>query len=389
MERRRPGERPIDSQPDRPVLEEPVVRRPGLDRTPERPVGRPERRVVSGDALRDHSRDSRGGYRRGGHHLPGVPATAPLGPPTSYKPPPPTPKPEKQVVIADAGTSRVETALEEEARLERETRKKRALPGEHEKKPRPAKTRKEPALDPAQVCTIVYQDEDIVIVDKAAGYPVTPTGAFVQRSVMMSLAARGLSPLYPSSLLDPEATGLVALSRSEIAAQAMRWNWRSKLCKRQYLAVAQGDVIGGRGRIALPIGAVLRGKSIVHQVLPGDVGGRRAETEWKLLARGRGMSRLLVSIGAGRCHQIRIHLAAIGHPIVGDRLFGHTDNAMPLQQLLDVPSKYKDVPNLPPMQIALHCYKIEMPHPITQEEMTWTAPIPRALLALMPGAWVL
>lgn len=380
MERRRPGDR----QPE-PEQERSADRFGGHQPPPDRPFGRHERRVITVDNTRDGGREQRG-FRRGGHHLPGIPSTAPLGPPTSYKPPPP--KEKKEVVVAEPGSSTLEASLQAEAEAEQTARKRRDLPSSQPKKPRPSRSKKEPELDPKQVCKILYQDEHIVIVDKAAGFPVTPTGAFVQRSVLRALASQGLSPLYPASLLDPEATGLVALSRSEVAAQAMRWNWRSKLCKRQYLAVAKGDVTGGRGRIALPIGAVRRGQAMRHQVLSGEVGGRGAETFWKLLARGRGMSRLLVTIGAGRCHQIRIHLAAIGHPIVGDRLYGQTDNAMPLQQLLDVPSKYRDVPNLPPNQIALHCYQISMPHPITQEEMTWTAEIPRALLALMPGAWV-
>lgn len=356
---------------------------PGTERTP----GRPERRMVSVDSLRDGGREQRG-YRRGGHHGASIPSTAPLGPPTSYVPPPPPPKPKKEVVIAEPGTASSPEALQAEADRDNQLRERRGLPGQLPKKPKPARTKKEPQVEPGQICKILYQDDHIVIVDKAAGYPVTPSGAFSERSVLRALAAEGLSPLYPASLLDPEATGLVALSRSEVAARAMRWNWRSKLCKRQYLAVAQGDVTGGRGRIATPIGAVLRGSSLRHQVLSADGGGRPAETFWKLLARGRGMSRLLITIGAGRCHQIRIHLASIGHPIVGDRLYARSDNAVPLQQLLDVPSKYRDIPPLPPNQIALHCYRIEMPHPITQQDMTWTAEIPRALLALMPGAWV-
>lgn len=386
MERRKAGERQAERDLER-STERPGDRFGAPPAGTERTPGRPERRMVTVDSLRDGGREQRG-FRRGGHHGPSIPSTAPLGPPTSYVPPPPPPKPQKQVVIAEPGTATSEEAAREAAKSDVNLRDQRGLPAELPKKQRPTRSKKEPQIAPEQICKILYQDEHIVVVNKAAGYPVTPTGAFVERSVLRALAALGMSPLYPSSLLDPEATGLVALSRSEVAARAMRWNWRSPLCKRQYLVVVQGDVTGGRGRIATPIGAVMRGKGLRHQVLSSDAGGRPAATEWKLLARGRGLSRLLVTIGAGRCHQIRIHMASVGHPVVGDRLYAQTDNAVPLQTLLDVPSKYRDVPPLPPNQIALHCMRIEMPHPITQEDMKWSAEIPRAVLDLMPGAWI-
>lgn len=246
----------------------------------------------------------------------------------------------------------------------------------------------EPTVAPSDICTILHCDEALVVVDKAAGFPVVPTGPYQKRSVLMALAEQGLGKLFPVSLLESEATGVVLLSRSAGAAQALRWNWRSKLCERQYIVVAQGDVIGARGRITLPIGAVKTPGGMRHQVLPMGEGGRQAVTTWRLLARGRGLSRLLVTLSGGRVHQIRIHLAAIGFPIVGDRLYRRDRTEVPLSALIELPAKYKDATTLPANQIALHCLRVALPHPVTNQMMEFTAPVPRVVLGLMPGAWV-
>ena len=251
------------------------------------------------------------------------------------------------------------------------------------------KARMEPFVAPTDVCTPIYCDEHLLVVNKAAGFPVVPAGAYHQRSVLRSVAEQGYGAVFPISLLDPEATGLVLLSRSEAAAQALRWNWRSNLCERQYLAVTQGDIVGARGRITLTIGAVRYGPlSQRHRVVPLEDGGRPAVTNWKLLARGRGLSRLLVTLKGGRCHQIRIHLAAIGFPIVGDRAYASASTAVPLSALVEMPTKYRDATVLAPGQIALHCMRVTMPHPMTNQPMVFEAPPPRVVLGLMPGAWV-
>jgi 23S rRNA-/tRNA-specific pseudouridylate synthase len=239
------------------------------------------------------------------------------------------------------------------------------------------------------VCRVIFADDALVVADKAAGYPVTPGGAFHQRSVIKSLQAQGFSPLYPISLLDPEASGLVVLSRSAAAAKALRWNWRSGLCERTYIGVVQGDVAGARGKIQLAIGAVQHGRGVRHQVLSVPEGGRTALTEWKLLARGRGLSRLQLTVKAGRCHQLRIHLAAMGYALVGDRQHRPPTTEVPIEALVDLPRKHEERSTLPPGQIALHCARIRMPHPLTGKSMDWSAAVPRALVSLMPGAWVL
>jgi len=257
------------------------------------------------------------------------------------------------------------------------------------KTPGSRKARSEPVVAPADICSVVYCDNDLIAANKAAGYPVSPSGAFHRRSVLMALAELGFGELFPVNLLDREASGLVLFSRSKPAAKALRWNWRSNLCKRQYMAVVQGDITGARGRITYPIGSKGKGPgSRRRRVMSLEEGGRPATTRWKLIARGRGMSRVQIKLDTGRCHQIRIHLAAIGHPVVNDKVYTERLGEVPLSALVDMPERYRDAKKLPAWQIGLHSMHIELPHPITNAPMSFNAPPPRILFDLMPGAWV-
>jgi len=260
---------------------------------------------------------------------------------------------------------------------------------EHVRKSGPGKrARSEPVVAPADICSVVFCDSDIVAANKCAGYPVVPAGGYHRRSVLMALTELGFGELYPVNLLDREATGLVLFSRSESAAKALRWNWRSNLCERRFIAVVDGDITGARGRITLPIGLPKGKGHRRRQVLPVDQGGRPAKTKWKLLARGRGKSRLLVSLDAGRSHQVRIHLAAIGHPVVGEKMYRQRNTEVPIHALVDAPERRPDERTLPGYQIGLHCAEITLPHPTNNQPMHLKAPVPRLLLDLMPGAWV-
>lgn len=330
------------------------------------------------------------GPRRPQHQI-GAPLqqTSPFGPPPKPELIPPPPKPERKPdPIAKPGTSHVQEEVE---RLDAERTKMRAsraqvVPVPRKKRGKPAV---EPPCAPTEVCRILFADEHLVVVDKSGGFPVTPTGAFHKRSVLMALRAQGIETAFPINLLDAEASGLVLLSRTAEAAQALRWNWRSKLCVRTYIAIVQGDIQGIKGRISHAIGAVSSSGGMRHRTLAVEEGGRAAVTDWKLQARSRGMSRLELNVKSSRCHQVRIHLAAIGHPVIGDRIHGRNVGEVPLEALVELPSKYQEGPVFPNGQIALHFFRVSMPHPVTQQEVRWQAPLPRAMTALMPGVWVM
>ena len=314
----------------------------------------------------------------------------PLGPPPSKPDLPAPPKPPRvPEPIAAPGTSHVRLEAERETarRAAEKADRRDAVPP---LQPRTArKPHAEPHVAATEILRLVHVDDDLVVVDKAAGFPVAPSPGFRKRSVVQALHELGYPEVYPINLLDAEASGLVVLSRSDTAAQALRWNWRSDLCERTYIAVAQGDIPNTKGRISIAIGAVRRGNSVRHQAVPVEDGGKPACTEWKLQSRGRGLTRVLITLKAGRCHQIRIHFATIGFPILGDRTYGRSRTEVPLAVLIDLPGRVDDTPTLPSGQIALHCARIRMPHPISQAPMDWRATPPRKLTAVMPGNWVI
>lgn len=308
-------------------------------------------------------------------------ANAPAAP-TRNEPPKAAPAPaRRQIKSTDANPAQRERLVPRPIKPTRPG-------GTQPRKPKSRRSGPEPTVAPSDICAVLFADDAIVVVDKRAGFPCVPAGSHQRRSVLLTLAELGFGTLFPISLLDAEATGLVMFSRSEDAAKALRWNWRSNLCKRQYVVVVHGDIPGGRGRITLHIGALRTATGMRHDVLAPENGGRPAVTQWRLIARGRGLSRLLVTMETARTHQIRIHFAAVGHPVVNDRLYSRAMTDVPLHALVELPAKYRDATVLPPNHIGVHCSRIAMPHPVTNDRIEFAAPAPRVLLGLMPGAWI-
>jgi 23S rRNA pseudouridine1911/1915/1917 synthase len=261
---------------------------------------------------------------------------------------------------------------------------------EHVRKKRTGKKAlTEPVVAPADICSVIYCDEHLIAANKQAGYPVSPSGAYHRRSVLMALNELGFGELYPVNLLDREATGLVLFSRSKQTAKALRTRWRGPKCRREFLIVVEGDVTGARGRITFPIGSADNSRGGGRrQVMAIEDGGRPAVTSWRLVARGRGRSRILATIGGNRSQQIRIHMAAIGHPLVNDRSYVERATDVPLSALVELPERYREIRKMPNYQIAMHAGRIEILHPVTDQVLEFHVPPPRLLLDLMPGAWV-
>ncbi len=170
---------------------------------------------------------------------------------------------------------------------------------------------------------ILYEDEDLVVVNKPRGLSVHPVGHRPEMTVVSILLSRGPlaagAPGRPGVVhrLDAATTGAIVLAKTPRAFRELMDQFRSRTVNKEYLAVVNGDLEADEGRIE---GRVGRDAGQPWRMRIG--GTKDAQTDFSVLNRGKGSTLLLVRPRTGRTHQIRVHLAAIGHPIHGDPLYG-------------------------------------------------------------------
>jgi 23S rRNA pseudouridine1911/1915/1917 synthase len=232
--------------------------------------------------------------------------------------------------------------------------------------------RAEPEEIPLEV---LYEDEDIVAVNKPAGMVVhagagcrsgTLTNALLARFGQLSGAGGALRPGIVHRL-DRYTSGVILVARHDAAHRCLAQQFARRQVEKVYLALVHGTVKQDRGRIEKPIA-----RDPVRRVrMTARLGrGRHALTEYRVLKRFRDFTFLEVRIGTGRTHQIRVHLAAIGHPVTGDRLYG-------------APAK---VAGQPPLgRFFLHAQRVRFRRPSTGEAVTIEAPLPAELEAWLAG----
>lgn len=231
--------------------------------------------------------------------------------------------------------------------------------------PEPVKAEPEPLP-----LKILYQDADVVAVDKPAGM-VVHAGAGCRSGTLVNALlyhfGEGLSTtggeLRPGIVhrLDRYTSGVILVARNDTAHRRLAEQFSSRQVEKTYLALVHGEVREESGRIEKPI-ARDPAKRIRMTARLGY--GRPAWTEYRVLRRFRGYTLLEVRIGTGRTHQIRAHLASIGHPVVGDRLYG-------------APARIEG--RAPLGRYFLHALRIRFRQPSTGEPVTVEAPLPAEL----------
>lgn len=206
--------------------------------------------------------------------------------------------------------------------------------------------------------SVVYEDEDLLVVDKPPGMPMYPCPGHDRDSLANGVAeyCRKAGETYafrPVYRLDRDTTGLVVLAKNRYAAGKLAGN-----IQKTYTAVCMGAMIG-EGEIDEPIG-LLEGHTIQRAVTPV---GQRAVTCWKSVWSSAGAALLALTLETGRTHQIRVHLAHIGHPLFGDDLYGGTREFINRQ--------------------ALHCSSVCFSHPVYGNPLALRSPFPEDMVHLM------
>ncbi len=216
---------------------------------------------------------------------------------------------------------------------------------------------------------LLYEDEDLLVVNKSSGMPIHPSRGNFDNTLANAAAYYFQQRQEPFSYrcinrLDRDTTGALILARHALSACILSADMRSRRIRRTYLALAEG-VTKPEDTIDLPIGR--KDSSIIERCID-PVHGERAVTHYKTLdtfsVSGAACSLLELHLETGRTHQIRVHLSAAGHPLLGDSLYNAEGISVPGRQ-------------------ALHSRSLEFTHPITKEAVQITAPIPEDFRSLL------
>ncbi|WP_413199490.1 RluA family pseudouridine synthase [Nostoc piscinale] len=220
---------------------------------------------------------------------------------------------------------------------------------------------------------ILYEDEQLLILNKPAGLVVHPAPGHYDGTLVNALLAHcpnlpGIGGVQRPGIvhrLDKDTTGAIAIAKTDIAYQHLQAQLQAKTARREYLGVVYGAPKTESGKIDFPIGRHPQDRKKMA-VIPVEQGGRTAVTHWHILERLGNYTLIKFQLETGRTHQIRVHSAKIGHPIVGDPVY----------------SSGRSVGvNLPGQ--ALHAWRLKLQHPISQDWIEVTAPIPQTFTTLL------
>lgn len=230
------------------------------------------------------------------------------------------------------------------------------------------------------VLDILYGDEDLIVLNKPAGLVVHPGAGNRDGTLLNALLhfEPALATLPRAGIvhrLDKDTSGIMVVARSPRAQMKLVQDLSSRSLKREYQAVINGLPIAG-GTVNAPIGRhpTLRTRMAVTER------GKPACTHYRVIKRFRAHSHLRVSLDTGRTHQIRVHMAHLGYPLLGDPLYGRRLR-LPPSATPDLAACLKGF-----NRQALHAARLELRHPGTDEIFEWTAPLPldfKALLAAL------
>lgn len=224
---------------------------------------------------------------------------------------------------------------------------------------------------------VVYEDTSLLVINKPAGLVVHPGAGSPDGTMLNALLFRDpqLAAIPRAGIvhrLDKDTTGLLVIARTLQAHADLVRQLQERTVKREYEAVVCGSFTGG-GKVDAPMGRHPRDRVKMAVV----AGGKPAVTHFRIVQRFETYTHLRVQLETGRTHQIRVHMAHIGHPLLGDTLYGarlrlpkHAD-----EELKTVLQDFR--------RQALHAAQLGLIHPVTGEYLQWQAPLPDDMQVLL------
>lgn len=212
---------------------------------------------------------------------------------------------------------------------------------------------------------IIYEDEDLLVLNKPAGMPIHPSLNNYTNSIANALAYYFQSQGKPfifrcCNRLDRDTSGLTIVSKHLVSGNILSDMTKYREVHREYLAIARGSVTPSEGTIQAPLGR--KEGTIIERTVDWEH-GEDAVTHYKVVKEANGHSLVSLRLETGRTHQIRIHMKYLGYPLIGDYLYNPDMEYMTRQ--------------------ALHSHHMEFTHPITGEHMSFTAPLPEDMARVM------
>ena len=231
---------------------------------------------------------------------------------------------------------------------------------------------------------IVYEDDDLLVINKPAGLVVHPGAGNSDGTLMNALLFHHADlRLLPRAgivhRIDKDTSGLLVVAKTLPAQTSLTTQLADKTVYREYEAIVCGVMTGG-GTIDAPIDRHPSDRTrmaVVNRRDEDDMRGRDAVSHYRVIARFRGHTHVRVQLETGRTHQIRVHMGHIGHPLAGDPVYG----GRPRLPKGGTPEMIRAIQQFP--RQALHARQLGLQHPITGNDMRWESPLPDDMTELL------